>query len=188
MLICNLSKLESVLDQVKTSHDNLEIQDAALVASAIMASGREAIAIFDENQFVWPDQSEALTAAILKEVELIQQTVEPAPKKTSKSAPEDEPVQITVRLTPSIEAGEKVLQGKNNLKALFSQIIQTGVEYQVSQSYDIGWQWTLDRTNWNTQSGKQLLRKVKIKTEFEGNNIATDLAVSSKKGKKKAAE
>lgn len=164
MITCNLTKLESALEQTKKAYPKLKPTDAALVASALSLMGRHAVALYDGNQYLWPQDYETLTKAMVPAIEQVQESAEPV-KKTAKSADEPEPAILTVGLAPNLAAGEAQLDGHNKLKALLSDMIQEGIEFTYSAP-DIGWQWALDRANWTTITGQELPRKVKVKTAF----------------------
>ncbi len=189
MLTCQLTKLEVALDQVKKTYPKLMPADAALLASALSVTGRHAIALYEGEQYVWPDDNDRLTKAMVPQVKVTQEAIEHnAPKKVAKNAPEDEPVQISVGLAPNYSAGEKLLQDRKDLKTLLSDVLQGGVEFAY-QPNDIGWQWALDRANWSTIAGQEVSRRVKVKTSFTEGAVGVELgAAGAKKRPKKAAE
>lgn len=185
LITCQLTKLETALDQIRKTHPKLKPADAALIATALTLSGRHALAIYEEEKYTWPDDYEKLTKAMVPQLKLVQEGIEStAPKRVSKTAPEEEPVIVTVGLTPNLSAGEKQLEGRNDLKAKLSDILQEGVEFAYAPT-DIGWQWALDRANWNTVAGSEMSRRIKIKTGFtEG---AVGLEMGSGGPKKRAS-
>lgn len=189
MLTCQLTKLETALDQVKKSYAKLLPADAALLATALSVTGRHAIAIYEGEQYTWPLDNERLQKAMASHVALTQEAIEAnAPKKTSKTAVEEEPVQIALGLTPDFSAGEKVLQDRNDLKTLLSDVLQQGVEF-VYQPSDIGWQWAMDRVNWSTIVGQDISRRIKIKASFTEGAVGVEMgAAGVKKRAKKASE
>lgn len=150
MLTCHLTKLETALDQVRKAYPKLKPADAALLASALSLTGRHARAIYDGNQYTWPDDYEGLSKAMVTQIEQVQEGIDlTAPKKAVKSTVEEEPVMVAIGLAPNISAGENILQGRNDLKTLLSDVLKEGVEFVYAPT-DIGWQWALDRANWNT--------------------------------------
>lgn len=155
--------------------------DAALVASALTLTGRHAIALYEGEQYVWPEDYERLTKSMVSQVRLVQEAIEHnAPKKASKSAVEEEPVLISVGLMPNFTAGENLLKGRDDLKTLLSDILQTGVEFAYAPT-DIGWQWALDRANWNTIAGIEVSRRVKIKTSFTEGAVGVEMGLGGTK-------
>ena len=188
MLTCQLTKLEIALDQVKKAHPKLMPADAALLASALSLTGRHALALYEEEQYVWPEDNDRLTKAMVAQVKITQEAIEAnAPKKVSKNAPEDEPVQIPVGLMPNYSAGEKVLQDRKDLKTLLSDVLQEGVEFTY-QPNDIGWQWALDRANWSTIAGQDISRRIKIKTGFTQGAVGVEMGTGAAKKRAKKAE
>ncbi len=184
MLTCNLTKLEVAFDQTRKIYPKLKPTDAALVASALSLMGRHAIALYDGEQYRWPEDYESLTSAMVPQIDMVQESIEPV-KKSAKNAEEVEPVQLTVGLMPNLAAGESQLEGHDKLKALLSDILQEGVEF-VYASGDIGWQWALDRANWTTITGQELQRKVKVKTSFTEGAIGIEMGTGTKKRASKA--
>ncbi|HMS54929.1 MAG TPA: hypothetical protein PKA27_05975 [Fimbriimonadaceae bacterium] len=179
MITCNLTKLESALEQTRKAYPKLRPTDAALVASALSMMGRHAIALYDGQQYHWPEDYEALTAAMSKEVENINETVE-APKKSAKNAEEPEPVTLSVGLMPNLSAGERQLEGHDKLKALLSEAMTEGLEFNY-QALDIGWQWALDRANWGTITGQDLARKIKVKATFTEGAVGIEAGTGTTK-------
>jgi hypothetical protein len=165
--------------------------DAALLASALTLTGRHAIALYDGEQYVWPTDNDKLTRAMVAQVQLVQEAIENnAPKKVSKNAPEEEPVTISVGLMPNFSAGENLLSDRDDLKTVLSDILQDGVEFAYSPT-DIGWQWALDRANWNTITGQEISRRVKIKTSFTEGAVGVEMGLAGAKkrpSRAKAAE
>src|SRR5579859_248312 len=101
MLTCQLTKLEVALDQVKKTYPKLMPADAALLASALTLTGRHALALYEGEQYAWPNDNEKLMKAMVPQMQITQEAIEHnTPKKVSKSAPEEEPVQISVGLSP----------------------------------------------------------------------------------------
>lgn len=189
MITCQLTKLESALDQLKKSYPKLKPADAALLVSALTLTGRHAKAIYDGVHYVWPEEYDALTKAMVGELQVVQEGIEnTTPKRVSKTAPEDEPVVVSVGLTPNMEAGEKLLADRNDLKAQLSDVLQKGVEFVYSGT-DIGWQWALDRANWTTIAGQEMSRRIKIKCNFTEGAVGVEMgtATPKKRATKKAA-
>ncbi len=179
MLSCHLTKLESAVEQVRKTYPKLRPTDVALLTSSLVLMGRHALANYEGKQFSWPEDYPKLTEALLKEIEAAAQAAEPV-KKASKNAPEEEPVVLTVNLVPNYAAGEARLAGRKDLKSLLSEIIKEGVEFVYSPT-DVGWQWALDRANWNTISGGELSRRVKIRTTFTEGAVGVEMGAGGLK-------
>lgn len=194
MITCNLTKLESALEQTRKAYPKLKPTDAALVASALSIMGRHAIALYEGEQYTWPDDYENLTEAMAQQVSAVNEQIEP-PKKTAKSSEEPEPITLAVGLMPNLSAGERQLEGHDKLKALLSDAMEQGLEFNY-QPMDIGWQWALDRANWSTLAGAELHRKIKVKATFtegavgieSGTGTAKKRASRSKKKEEPAPE
>jgi hypothetical protein len=93
LITCQLTKLEAALDQVRKTHSKLKPADAALIANALTLTGRHAIALYDGQQYVWPDDYDKLTHAMIGQLQLVQEGIEAStPKRVAKNAPEEEPV------------------------------------------------------------------------------------------------
>jgi len=188
MITCHLTKLETALDQLKKSYPKLKPADAALVASALSLTGRHALAVYDDKEYLWPDDYEGLTHAMVGQLEMVQESIESttAPvKKTAKTAPEEEPVVVTLGLKPNLGAGEKLLTDRDDLKALLSDILQEKPEFVYSPT-DIGWQWALDRVNWATVSKGELSRRIRIKANFVEGASGVETGTTTKKRAVKA--
>lgn len=186
MITCQLTKLETAFEQVRKAYPKLNPTDAGVLASALTLTGRHAIALYDGTQYTWPDDYESLTQAMCGQLEMVNEGIETT--KKSKSAPEEEPVTVTVGLMPNMSAGEKQLGNRKDLKALLSEALQQGVEFVYSPT-DIGWQWALDRVNWSTISEKELSRRIKIKAGFTEGAVGIELGSAGPKRRtsKKAA-
>lgn len=183
MITCHLTKLESALDQIKKAHPKLKPADAALIASSLSLTGRHAIAIYEGEQYKWPEENDGLTKAMVSQLLMVQEGIETtAPKKTTKTAPEEEPVIVTVGLMPNLAAGERILGGRDDLKAKLSDILQEGVEFVYSGT-DIGWQWALDRANWSTVADAELSRRIKIKASFTEGAVGIEMGAAGTKKK-----
>ncbi len=181
MITIQLTKLESALDQVRKTHTKLMPTDAALLATALTQAGHQAIAIYEELQYVWPEDVEKLSDAMLPHIKSIQEAIEAAaPKRVSKSAPEEEPISVNVGLMPNIHAGERVLAGRDDLKTVLSDVLGDGVEYAYNPT-DLGWQWALDRVNWSTVAGSDVSRRIRIKTAFTQGAVGVELGTSTAK-------
>ncbi len=181
MITIQLTKLESALDQIRKTQPKLLAADAALIATALSVTGRHAISIYEGEQYVWPDDYEKLTHAMVGQIEMVNEAIEhSAPKRTSKTAVEEEPVTVTVGLMPNLTAGEQVLVGRDDLKVVLSDILQEGVEF-VYSSTDIGWQWALDRANWNTISGSEVSRRIKVKASFTEGAVGIEMGIGAPK-------
>ncbi len=181
MITIQLTKLESALDQVRKSYPKLVPADAALIATALSLCGRHAVAIYEGEQYRWPEDNDKLTRAMLPQVSVIQVAIDAnAPKRVAKNAPEEEPIVITVGLMPNLTAGERLLVGRDDLKTFLSDVLNEGVEYAYNPT-DLGWQWALDRANWQTLAASDLSRRIKIKASFTEGAVGIELGVTTKK-------
>lgn len=188
MIVCNLTKPESTLDVVKKTFPKLSQTDAAQVAVALVLSGRYAQAVYDEQIYTWPEDSDKLATAMLIQLSQVQQSVEAPVKKTKAAlAAEEEAVEIKVGLVSNYAVGEQILAEREDLKTLFSDILHKGVEYQYTAT-DIGWQWALDRVNWHTKSDGEFTRRIKHKTIFQGDATGVEMNVAGSKKKAKKIE
>lgn len=178
MITCNLTKLETAFEQVRKAYPKLNPTDAALLASALTLTGRHAIAIYDSNQYSWPDDYDGLTSAMVKQLEMVNEGIETT--KKSKASAEEEPVVVTLGLMTNVSAGEKQLSDRKDLKALLGDAIQEGVEFMYSPM-DIGWQWALDRVNWSTISGGDVSRRIKVKASFTEGAVGIEMGASGPK-------
>lgn len=186
-MTCQLTKLETALDALKKAHPQLVPADAALLASALTLTGRHAIALYEGEQYVWPDDNEKLMQAMVPHVKITQEAIEAnAPKRASKTAVEEEPIMINVGLMPNLTAGENLLQGRDDLKTLLSDILQDGVEFSYAPT-DIGWQWALDRVNWTTLAGQDVSKRIKTKTAFTEGAVGIETGSGTKKRAAKKA-
>lgn len=179
MITLQLTKLETAFDQVRKAHPKLKPADAALLASALTLTGRHALAVYDEKHYRWPDDYEKLAGSMVGEIRSIQDSVESTVKKT-KTSPEEEPISVNIGLAPHLAAGEQVLVGRNDLKALLSDVLKDGVEFVYAAS-DIGWQWAMDRANWGTISGNEIGRRVKVKAGFTEGAVGVEMGVGGPK-------
>ena len=181
MMTCQLTKLETALDQLKKTYPQLVPADAALLASALTLTGRHALALYEGEQYGWPEDNEKLMRAMVPQVRITQEAIESnAPKRVSKTATEEEPILLNVGLMPNLTAGENLLQGRDELKTLLSDILQAGVEFSYAPS-DIGWQWALDRANWTTIAGQEVSKRVKTKTAFTEGAVGIETNAGAKK-------
>src|SRR5205085_77189 len=128
MTTCHLTKLETAVDQLRKAYPKLKPADAALLASALTLTGRHAVALYEGEHFRWPEDYEKLTNAMVGQLEMVQQGIETT-KKATRTATEEEPVVVTVGLAPNISAGEALLDGRDDLKAVLSDTLQAGVEF-----------------------------------------------------------
>lgn len=189
MLTCHLTKLETAVDQLKKAYPKMQPTDAALIASALVITGRHAIAHYDGENYYWPADYDKLTKAMVSHINSVSDEIEPV--KKTKTAVEEEPVIITVGLSPNYTAGEERLLARSDLKAKLSDILQEGVEFVYSPT-DVGWQWALDRANWSTITGSEVNKRIKIKASFTEGAVGVEMGTAPKKrasgGKKKAEE
>ncbi len=187
MINCQLTKLETALDAVKKAHPKLKPADAGLLASALTLTGRHAIAVYDGQDYVWPTDTEKIAKAMTAEIKLLSENIEATtPKRSSKTAVEEEPVSVAVGLKPNLTAGEQILQDRKDLKTLLSDVIHEGVEF-VYYPADIGWQWALDRVNWNTVAGVDVSRRISVKTSFTEGAVGVEQGATGPKRRTKKA-
>ena len=185
MITCQLTKLESALDNVRKAYPSLAPTDAALIASALTLTGRHALASYEGEQYVWPDDNERLEKALAGDIAQRNEDLgEPAPvKKTAKPVViEEEPSYVPVGLVPNLSAGERLLEGREDLKTLLGDIVQEGVEF-VYSGQDIGWQWALDRATWSTITDKDISRRVKVKAQFIEGAVGVETGANGAKKK-----
>jgi len=192
LITCNLTKLESAVDQLRKAYPKVLAADAALVASALSLTGRHAKAVYEGEYFVWPDDNHRLMVSMSAHLQSVNEAIEEnAPKKLSKAAqaaaPEEEPVMVNIGLAPNLGAGESILNSREDLKTMLSDVLQGGVEF-VYGSQDIGWQWALDRANWSTISDGDLSRRIKIKANFTEGAVGVEQGAATKKRGKKGEE
>ncbi len=189
LIICNLTKLESCVDQIRKTHPKLLAADAALVASALSLTGRHAKAVYEGQYFLWPNDNEKLMVSMSAHLHSINDAItESLPKKITKNTIlDDEPVLVNIGLAPNLPAGEELLNTREDLKTLLSDILQAGVEFSYT-SADIGWQWALDRANWNTISDGDLSRRIKIKANFTEGAVGSEQGTTVKKRSTKKAD
>ncbi|MBI5706725.1 MAG: hypothetical protein HZC36_07010 [Armatimonadetes bacterium] len=178
MFTCHLTKLEAAVEQVRKTYPKMRPTDVALLASALVLTGRHAVALYDGNQYRWPEDYDKLTKALVTEIDQIQESAEPV--KKTKTSPEEEPVQLNVGLSPNYSAGEARLKERKDLQATLSELLQGGVEFVYSPT-DIGWQWALERANWNTISGGELARRIKVKANFSDGAVGVEMGSTTKK-------
>lgn len=178
MFTCHLTKLETAVEAVRKTYPKLRPTDVALVGSALVITGRHALAVYDGNQYQWPEDYDKLTKALVVEIEQVQEAAEPV--KKTKSSPEEEPVVVTVGLSPNYSAGEARLKDRKDLKAMLSEILAEGVEFVYSPT-DVGWQWALERANWSTISGGDLARRIKVKANFTDGAVGLEMGSATKK-------
>lgn len=183
MITCQLTKLEVALDQVRKAYPKLKPADAALLAEGLVLTGRHALALYEGEQFSWPTEYEQLTKNMVPQLEMVQQGIETT--KKAKTTTDEEPIVVTVGLAPNLAAGEKVLEGRNDLKSLLGEALKEGVEF-VYSPLDIGWQWALDRANWNTISGVEISRRIKIKASFTEGAVGIEMGAGGPKRRAKA--
>lgn len=178
LITCHLTKLETALDQMKKAHPKMKPVDAALLASALSLTGRHAIALYEGGEYKWPSDTQGLAAAIAGELRIAKEALEGV--KKAKAGVEEEPIQINLGLMPNFSAGEAILGDRNDLKTKLGDILNDGVEFAYSNT-DIGWQWAMDRTNWNIVLGEELPRKVKVKAQFTQGAIGVETGTTTKK-------
>lgn len=180
LITCHLTKLETALDSVRKAYPKLKPADGALLASALTLAGRHALAIYENHQMTWPEDYSKLTKALSKQIDSVSEQIEVPTTKRAKAAVEEEPIVLTVGLAPNLSAGEKLLEGRNDLKTLLSDVLKEGVEYAYSPT-DIGWQWALDRANWSTVSSGEISRRIKVKASFTEGAVGVEMGVGGTK-------
>jgi hypothetical protein len=180
---CHLTKLETAVDHLRKSYPKLKPADIDLLASALTLAGRHALAVYDGVDYEWPQDNEKLTKAIAPNLGLVQEQIElSTPKRAAKTTTEEEPEMFTISVKANYKAGEKILEGRNELKTLLSDILAEKHEFQYAPS-DIGWQWALDRVGWQTVlgEGRELNRRIKMKVHFLAPSEGTELGVPGAK-------
>ncbi|MBX3114919.1 MAG: hypothetical protein KF824_03185 [Fimbriimonadaceae bacterium] len=183
MITCNLNKPETTFDTIRKTYKDLKPTDAALIATALVEAGRFADAVYDDKAYAWvPETYDEFTRSVAREVTQVQETVEDT-KKAKLKAQEEEAVTLTVKLKPSMAAGEKILGDRKDLKTLIGDILGEGVEYLFANT-DIGWHWTLERVNWATLSGGELKRHIKFKADFVEPHVGLELGPGGKRKKR----
>lgn len=188
MITIQLTKLETAVDQIRKTHTKLVPADQTLLATALSLTGRHAIAIYEGEQYSWPEDYERLTRAMVSQINMVNEAVEAnTTKRTTKTTVEEEPVTVSVGLMPNLTAGEKLLSNRDDLKAVLSDVLQEGIEFSYNPT-DLGWQWALDRANWNTISGHEVSRRIRIKASFTEGAVGIELGVGPKKRTTKAAK
>jgi len=189
LIVCNLTKPESTLDQVRKAFPKLVQTDAAQLAIALIESGKFAHAHYDEIMYIYPEQVNDLMKALTVELHQIQTAAEP-PKKLTKAAQaqfDEEQIEVKIGLSCNLSVGEKMLGDREDLKSLLGEVVGSGVEFQYGPT-DVLWQWALDRSNWNTVSGGELTRRVRLKSQFQDSSVGTDLgSVTGRRKANKAA-
>lgn len=183
----NLNKLEAVVDVIRKGYPKLAAADATLIATALMTAGRDAIAVYDDQRYMWPIQTEALTTALARNIELIQMTTEAPTTKKTKASAEDEVVVVSVNLAPNLDSSIKLLGNRKDLIGLFNDIIESGVEFHYMPT-DIGWQWALDRVNWSTVTESELTKKFKHKVVFAHGATGVELGTGTARRRTKKAD
>ncbi len=186
MITVNLTKPELTFDALRKAYKDLKPTDAALIATALIESGKFAKATHDGLDYEWTAEDHAgMTRSLFAEVAQMQEGAVEKPTKKAAAAEVDDSVTLQVQLKPSTKAGEAVLGDREDLKTLLADILQEGVEFLFSPT-DIGWHWTLERVNWATLSGGDLRRRVKFKPVFVEGAVAIELGPGGKrKGSKK---
>lgn len=199
LISCNLTKPEATFDTIRKEYEKLKPTDVALVATALVESGRHALCIFDGKTYKWPEDQADLTRLLIRDVEAASrvtedETVKKTTRKTTAKAPArmtkaaaakakllEQPVlRMTITIRPDQKAGEAVLGKRKELKTMLSDMLKNGVEFMYSPT-DIGWHWSLERVNWSTLSDGELQRHVVFTPEFEGESTAVELGPGGKK-------
>lgn len=189
LIVCNLSKPEATFDQIRKTHEKLKPTDAALIATALVEAGRCATAVYDGQEYACgPEKHDDLVKAVLREVSQINTSEEKTEdgKKRTKAATkvhEETPIELTIGLKASQDAGESYLNDRNDLKTLLSDILEEGIEYHYAPT-DIGVHWAVERTNWQTLSGGDVVRPVIVSAEFVDASTAIELGPGGKKKKR----
>ena len=115
-----------------------------------------------------------------REVSQVMDNFETEKTKKAAKAAEEELITLVVTLTPNIKAGEDVLGSRDDLKALFGDIVQEGIEYMYSPT-DLGWHWTIERVNWAAQTSGEMRRRLRFRAEFVEPHIAVELGPGGKR-------
>lgn len=185
MITCNLNKPESTFNTIRKAYEDLKPTDIALIATALVESGRFADMTHDGQDYPWtPDQYEPLTASVAREVAQLQEAFEgEKATATKKAKAENEEVTMNVVLKPSVAAGEMNLGDRKDLKTLFGDILKDGVEFMFTPA-DIGWLWTVSRINWTTTLEQDLKRRVKFQAVFAEPHESSELSSTGKKKKR----
>jgi uncharacterized membrane protein YkoI len=178
MIVCNLTKPEATLEQVRKAFPKLAHTDAAQIAIAIVMSGKYAHAEYDGETFEYDKDVQKLQKQLTIQMKQIQQTVEPT-KKAKAAAAEEEPIEIKVGLSVNLEKGESQLGDREDLKAILGKAAQEGLEFQYTGT-DVLWQWALDRSNWTTITAGEMNRRVKLKAVFGDGTLGTELGIGGK--------
>ncbi len=188
MITCSLAKPEATLDQIRKMYPKLNATDSSLVATALVLSGRYAYLGYNGETFSWPEDIERMARTILPEVLIIGETITEANKKNAKSGDEPEYPEASINLVPNFNKAEEFLKERDDLSSLISKLLEEGVEYSYSPN-DIGWQWALEKVNWNVLSDGKVGRRVKFNIQFSDNSVAVEAGSNAKKkkAKKKAA-
>ncbi|MFO0045529.1 MAG: hypothetical protein ACK53G_08835, partial [Armatimonadota bacterium] len=76
MITCNLTKLESSVDQLRKAFPKLLAADAALVASALSLAGRHAKAVYEGEYFQWPEDNERLMVSMSGHLRAVNAAIE----------------------------------------------------------------------------------------------------------------
>lgn len=183
MTTVNLNKPESTFDAIRKSHKDLVPTDIALLATALVESGRFANAIHDGKEFQWnPEQFQSLTESLAREVTQIQNEFE-GEKTTKKSSKADEEVALNLILKPNVQAGENILGDREDLKTVFGDMVNEGLEVMYAPM-DIGWQWTVSRINWGSATKVEQRRRIKFNIEFAEPHSAVEVGTTTRKRKK----
>ncbi|MBS1714806.1 MAG: hypothetical protein JST30_10770 [Armatimonadetes bacterium] len=181
MITCNLTKPELTFDAIRKAYKNLKPTDVALVATALIESGKFAKACHDGIEYEWTTEDHAgLTKSLFAEVAQLQEGGPVEKPKKATAAEVEEAVTLQVHLKPSQLAGAKFVGDREDLKTLLADILEEGVEFLFSPT-DIGWHWTLERVNWSTISGGELKRRVKFRPVFDEGAVAVELGPGGKR-------
>ena len=181
LITVNLTKPELTFDAIRKAYKDLKPTDVALIATALIESGKFAKATHDDRDYEWTSEDHArMTKSLFAEVAQLQEGAVEKPTKKAAASEAEEAVTLQVQLKPSLRAGEAVLGDREDLKTLLSDIVQEGVEFLFSPT-DIGWHWTLERVNWATLSGGELKRRVKFKPVFVEGAVAVELGPGGKR-------
>lgn len=180
MIICNLTKPETTFDHVRKVYKDLIPTDVALLATALVESGKFAIAERDDAEFRWPEDHEKLTLALSETIRYTESQLVDTTKKATKATEEMEVV-IDLHLRPNLEAGEKLLGDREDLKTLLADILDAGVEFQYAPN-DIGWPWSMERVNFATVTeGGTHRRSYRVRPVFTGSIMGTEVGGPAKK-------
>lgn len=181
LIVCNLTKPEATLENIKKAYPKLAPTDSALLAVALTVCGRQALAEFEGNKYRWPDDLDKFGSALGEHFVALKGHFEVGEKKrTAKAIAEEEPIVVTYSLHHNTDAGDEFLKGHKDLKSLLHEILDGNIEYQFTPS-DLMWQNAIDRINFDTRTGAPLGRRFLTKAEFAEGINAVEAGTATKR-------